>query len=176
MGDAMIYAHVTNGTPDQFGRPPALFVADGLWRDHRASGPIDTELALIDWYPVAESDRPAATGRATHDRSYSFDGQTVTVTWTERPWTADETEARRLAANHAAIAQAIDAAITQLDTLIAAPAVDTVPAGTLTAAQLSNIARAMRDAVQANRAGAQQVALILKRTIKLVRGDYDTVS
>lgn len=172
----MIYAHVTNGTPDQFGRPPALFLADGLWRDHRASGPIAAELALIDWYPVTETDRPADTAQATHDRSYSFDGTTVTVTWVQRPWTVEELEARRLAANQATIAAAIDAAISQLDTLIAAPAVDNVPAGTLTTAQLSNIARAMRDAVQANRAGAQQVALILKRTIKLVRGDYDTVS
>ena len=45
----------------------------------------------------------------------------------------------------------------------------------MTTAQLSNAMRTMRDFVQQNRNGAQQVALILKRTIKLVRGDYDTV-
>ena len=77
--------------------------------------------------------------------------------------------------NRPIIEAAITQALAQLDALIAAPAVDTVPAGTLTTAQLSAALRQMRDAVQANRAGAQQVAVTLKRTIRLVRGDFDDV-
>lgn len=78
--------------------------------------------------------------------------------------------------NRPIIEAAIVAALGELDALIAAPAVATVPGGTLTTAQLSNIVREMRDAVQANRAGAQKVAATLRRTIRLVRGDFDDVN
>jgi hypothetical protein len=78
--------------------------------------------------------------------------------------------------NKPTIEALIDSALVDLDTLIAAPAVATVPAGTLTVTQLSNAMREMRDAVQANRAGAQQIARQLKRTIRLVRGDFDDVN
>ena len=77
--------------------------------------------------------------------------------------------------NRPIIEAAIVAALAELDALIAAPAVATVPAGTLTTAQLSTAMREMRDAVQANRAGAQKVAATLKRTIRLVRGDFDGI-
>lgn len=169
----MTYAHVTDGTVDQFGNPPATAEVDGRWHDLRPRDP--DVLAIAGWYDVVETPRPADTDTTTHDVSYTFDGDSVNQTWTQRPWTVDELEQRRLAANAEAIGQAIAAAIAKLDTLIAAPALATVPAGTLTTAQLSTALRTLRDQAQATRAGAQDVALILKRTIKLVRGDYDTV-
>ena len=76
------------------------------------------------------------------------------------------------ATNRRTIEEAVVTALTQLDTLIAAPALTTIPAGTLTAADLSNRLRILRDEAQATRAGAQQVAQSLKRTIRLVRGDF----
>lgn len=72
------------------------------------------------------------------------------------------------------VVDAIADAIDLLDSLVAAPAVPEVPDGTLTTAQLSGAVRQMRDYVQQNRAGAQQVAATLKNTIRLVRGDFDT--
>lgn len=118
-------------------------------------------------------------------RSTVYDTETGTVTvsldgveQSSRPFTDDEAAlaaTMQEGANRSAIEAAIAEALTRLDQLIAAPAVDTVPAGTMTTAQLSNVARAMRDAVQANRAGAQEVALTLKRTIRLVRGDFDNI-
>lgn len=87
---------------------------------------------------------------------------------------AQDAEAER-EANRTAIDAGISTALTKLDTLIAAPALADVPTGTLTTAQLSNIVRALRDAGQANRAGAQDVARVLKQTIRLVRGDFDDI-
>ena len=77
--------------------------------------------------------------------------------------------------NRPIIESAITAALAELDALIAAPAVATVPDGTMNNAALSNAVRSMRDAVQQNRAGAQRVAATLKQTIRLVRGDFDGI-
>ena len=77
--------------------------------------------------------------------------------------------------NRDQIDQAITDALARLQQLVDAPAVPELPAGTMTTAVLSNALRQMRDAVQANRAGAQEVALTLKRVIRLVRGDFDDV-
>lgn len=71
------------------------------------------------------------------------------------------------------IARAIEQAIGRLDALAAAPALPEVPSGTLTTAQLSHVARELRGHVQANRSGAQEVAVILRNLIRLVRGDFD---
>lgn len=127
------------------------------------------------WFAVVDVPRPAETDTTTHDRSVELVANAPTVVWTARPWTVDELAARQQDTNRTAIDAAIVNALAELDTLIAAPAVDAVPAGTLTTAQLSNVARAMRDAVQQNRAGAQRVARTLKQTIRLVRGDFDGI-
>lgn len=82
-----------------------------------------------------------------------------------------------LAANQATVEAGITAALAQLDAIIAFPAVPTVPAGaTLTATQLTTVVNALRTAAQQNRAGIQDVALILKRLIRLVRGDFTGTS
>lgn len=77
--------------------------------------------------------------------------------------------------NESLLAQRITAALAELQTLIDYPAVPQVPTGTLTSAQISTVVRALRDAAQQNRAGAQQVAKTLRDTIRLVRGDFGTI-
>lgn len=62
--------------------------------------------------------------------------------------------------------------IALLDSLIAYPDVPAVPAGTLTTAQLSTVARALRDEVQANRQGAQRLAEQVRDLFRYIRGDF----
>jgi hypothetical protein len=73
------------------------------------------------------------------------------------------------------VEQRITEALAELDAIVNYPAVDTVPTGTLTTAQLSNVARAMRTAIHENRVGIQRVAALLHDTIRLVRGDFDNI-
>jgi hypothetical protein len=75
-------------------------------------------------------------------------------------------------ANKAQVEALIDGALSQLVTFMAFPDVATVPAGTMTTAQLSNNLRTVRDAVQQNRNGLRQLAQILKRTLRIVREDF----
>lgn len=77
--------------------------------------------------------------------------------------------------NASAIDTAITSALTELRNLVNAPALPDVPAGTMTTAQLSSALRTLRNEAQATRAGAQRVADILLKTIRLVRGDFDGV-
>lgn len=83
-----------------------------------------------------------------------------------------EEQAATAAGNHATIEQAITDALATLDTLIAANSIPQIPAGSRTLSQLTADVRAQRDANQATRAGAQDVARTLKRLIRLVRGDF----
>ena len=99
-----------------------------------------------------------------------------------RPLTSDEIDrlsaaeaADQAQANRSIVDDAITAALAQLQNLIDAPAVGDVPGGTMTTAQLSNVMRSMRDVIQQNRAGAQQIAQTLKHTIRLVRGDFEGI-
>lgn len=78
-------------------------------------------------------------------------------------------------ANASIVDQAITDALNQLQNLANAAALPTVPAGTMTTAQLSSAMRTLRDEAQATRAGAQQVARTLRQTIRLVRGDFDDI-
>ena len=75
--------------------------------------------------------------------------------------------------NKATIEQAIEASLVRLQELVDAPALPTPPNGTMTNAVLSDVVRSLRNHAQDTRAGAQEVALTLKRTIRLVRGDFD---
>lgn len=88
----MIYAHATGTAVDQVGSPPALAHDGTRWWDLRTLDP--ATLAACDWYPVAESPRPADTPTDTHAASYALTGATVTQTWTARPWTPDELAAQ----------------------------------------------------------------------------------
>ena len=150
-------------------------VDPGVWVVNLPLQPVPVQQST-GWYQVVSVDRPQNTLNETYDRTLVFDGNSVVESWDQRSKTPDELEQERLATNFSAIEAEIDSAIVQLDSLIAAPAVPTVQSGTMSTAQLSNTLRVMRDYIQENRAGAQQVALRLKQTIKLVRGDYDTVT
>jgi tellurite resistance protein len=107
------------------------------------------------------------TIRIDRNQVFDSDGNLVSEELIEVDITEEE--------NASIIDQAITAALAHLDDLIAAPALPTVPDGTLTTAQLSEIVRALRNHSQANRAGAQQIAKVLKQTIRLVRGDFDGI-
>ena len=88
----MIYAHVTAGTVDQVGTPPATGYAAGRWWDLRTLDP--AALAACSWLPVVETPRPDDTATTTTDPGWTVGTTTVTRTWTPRPWTAAELTAR----------------------------------------------------------------------------------
>jgi len=173
----MSYAYVTNNTVNaEAGRVPtsARRLDTGQWVLGLRDAPVDIQQAC-GWFAVTDTPRPADTGTATHDRSVELVDGTPTVVWTPRPWTTDEIAARQADTNRRTIDTALTNALAELQAIIDAPAVVEVPAGTMTTAQLSNAMRSMRDAVQANRAGAQRIAATLRHTIRYARGDYDGV-
>lgn len=137
---------------------------------------ITTDGELAGWQTLDDSaSRPADTATVTHTRTVQVVAGQASVVWVERNKSAEELESDRLSQNEQVVQDAISAAIARLDVLISAPPLPTPPAGTMNNATLSTTLRSLADYVQQNRNGAQDVALILKQTIKLVRGDYDTV-
>ena len=108
---------------------------------------------------------------ARHMQSVTQDGNTVT-TYMIDDRVVTEAEFNQDGLNELAVKDAITDALAQLDTLIAAPALTAVPSGTLTTAQLSNALRTLRNEAQQTRAGAQDIARTLKRTIRLVRSNF----
>lgn len=173
----MSYAYVTSDTIQSSGNtlPSAARRLDtGQWVLGLRDAPVSLQEAC-GWFTVTDTPRPTDTDTTTHDRSLELVGNVPTVVWTARPWTADELTARQADNNRTTIDQAITDALAELQAIVDAPAVADVPAGTLTTAQLSNGLRTMRDAVQANRAGAQRIARTLRHTIRLARGDYDGI-
>lgn len=97
----MTYALVIDNTiSDERGRPPVsarrldtgewvLDLPNAHWSRQRATG----------WWQVTDTARPADTATATYDRTVTLVDGTPTVTWVERPWTADELAARTAQAN-----------------------------------------------------------------------------
>ena len=155
--------------------PPAARRLDTqAWVLGLPDAPVELQQAC-GWFVVVDVPRPDDTPTTTHEQTVELVNAVPTVAWTPRPWTQGELDARQRITNRTTIDAAITAALADLDTLIAAPVVATVPAGTMNTAALSNAMRSMRDAVQANRAGAQRVATTLKQTIRLVRGDFDGI-
>lgn len=173
----MIYVLVTDSTIQSIGRLPngARRLDTGEWVLGLDTAPPEL-VAATGWYEMVDTARPADTDTTTHDRSVELIDGTPTVTWTERAKTTDEQDEETRQANRATIDQAITDALTELRNLVAAPAMPTVPEGTMTTAQLSTAMRTLRDQAQQNRAGAQKVAAILLKTIRLVRGDFDDVN
>ena len=167
-----MYALVINNTIEAVqGRLPRGADADGQWIE-----PVtEANAASCGWFPVVDVARPADTTTDTHDRTVQLVDGTPTVVWTQRAWTVDELAARQAEANRQTIDAAIAGALAELQQIIDGPTVATVPAGTLTTAQLSTGLRTLRDEVALNRAGVKRVAGTLRHTVRLVRGDYDAV-
>ena len=90
------YAHIaTDGTIGQVGRLPALWFDGTRWHDWRGEPSTwATQPADWGWLPVVESPRPDDTATTTHDRDVELVAGVPTVTWTARPWTAEELAAQ----------------------------------------------------------------------------------
>lgn len=173
----MTYAHITDSVIQAVGRLPQS--ARRLDTQEWVLGLADATVTLREacgWFPVTDTTRPEDTATTTHDRTVELVAGVPTVVWTERPKTQAELDAEQETANRTTIDQAITDALTRLQELVDAPAIPAVPNGTMTNAVLSDVVRALRDHAQDTRAGAQEVALTLRRTIRLVRGDYDGTS
>ncbi len=125
------------------------------------------------WYEVVPAERPTDDDTHTHIHSISLVEGVPTLVWARQPRSDADINERRLDANHRSIDKAIVAALQQLQQIIDAPPVADVPDGTLTAAQLSNGLRQIRNAVQANRDAVQVIARTLRQAIRLLRSDFD---
>ena len=99
-----LYAHTTDGTIDQIGALPALWLGPTRWHDWRGDPATwATQPADWGWLPVTEVPRPADTAETTSDPApvALVDG-VPTQQWTVRPWTAEELADRAEAAQHEA--------------------------------------------------------------------------
>ena len=91
-----LYAHTTDGTIDQVGALPALWLGPTRWHDWRGEPATwATQPADWGWLPVVETPRPADTETTTSDPApvALIDG-VPTQQWTVRPWTAEELAAQ----------------------------------------------------------------------------------
>ena len=91
-----LYAHTTDGTIDQIGALPALWLGPTRWHDWRGDPATwATQPADWGWLPVVETPRPADTATHTSDPApvALVDG-VPTQQWTVRPWTAEELAAQ----------------------------------------------------------------------------------
>ena len=178
----MAYAHVTAGTIDAIGQPPDVVFYGGRWYDLRTRDP-DT-LATVGWLPVTETPRPADTATTTHDYSVTLVAGVPTETWTPRPWTQAELNARAAEANRQQLEADTGADLTKLSDAIAALALllgDATTVGSirawkapitntanLTGAQGKALADLLIQAVQSNRKVARQTLRLAKAMV----GDY----
>lgn len=127
-----LYALVTGGVVQAVaGGPPdsARRLDTGQWVLGLSDAPQELRRAC-GWYEVVGTPRPADTATTTHDRSYEWDGVTVTETWTERPKTQDELDAETAEVKRLELdrAIAVNSAATELDALNAlTPHVDGDP-------------------------------------------------
>ena len=90
----MIYALVQDAAIVQVGALPQLWFDGTRWHDWRDLDTAATDPAMSGWLPVTDAARPADTATATTDYSVDLVAGTPTVTWTPRPWTAEELAAR----------------------------------------------------------------------------------
>lgn len=172
----MTYALVTDNTIQSIGRLPnsARRLDNGAW----VMGLADATQELREatgWYEVVDANRPADTATTTYGRSVELVDGAPTVVWTERDKTPEELTGETRQANQTTINQAITDALAELRTMRDYASLPVAPAGTHTTEQLSNYIRALRDEAQTNRDGIQRVCETLIGTIRLVRGDFDSV-
>ena len=109
-----LYAHTTDGTIDQVGALPALWLGPTRWHDWRGDPETwATQPADWGWQPVVETPRPADTATHTSDPApVALVAGVPTQQWTVRPWTAEELAAR---AEQAARFDSIDARLARIE-------------------------------------------------------------
>jgi hypothetical protein len=107
-----MYAHVTAGTVDSVGQPPQLVFQDGRWWDLRDRDP--ATLALVGWYPVTESPKPADTASTKWTPLFTLNGATVIQSWVEVSKTPEEIAADVAEANRISIEAKVTQALTDL--------------------------------------------------------------
>lgn len=112
----MLYAHVTNGTVDQVGIPPATAYAEGRWWDLRTLAP--AALTATGWLEVTETARPADTATQTSDMTWTLTGGKAVQTWTVRAKTQAEKDADTRTTNQGTLTAQAVAAITANETWI----------------------------------------------------------
>lgn len=113
----MTYALVQENTIALVGALPDLWHDGTRWWDFRQ--PSGELLTSLGWLPVVETPRPTDTATDTHDYSVEFVGGVPTVTWTPRPWTADELVQREYEANRVALREDTATELIKLDEAIA---------------------------------------------------------
>jgi len=111
-----MYAHVTNGVVDAVGSPPQLVEQDGRWWDLRDRDL--ATLALVGWFPVTETARPADTATTTWEPVFTPGDGDVDQSWSEVPKTPEQIEAEGNAVAQATIEQALSDALVTLQTII----------------------------------------------------------
>lgn len=108
----MRFVHVTAGTVDMEGVPPATGYAAGRWWDLRTLDA--TALTACGWFPLVETGRPADTPTTTTDRTVANLAGAWTETWTVRAWTTEELSANSARDARAALRTELVAAIAWL--------------------------------------------------------------
>jgi len=135
-----MFAHVTNGTVDSVGHPPALAYDGTRWWDLRTLDLVT--LATVGWFPVTEVTRPADTASTTWDVAYTLNGSVVVQSWVERPKTAEEIAAALAASNSNTIRQLLTDTLPALETITNTTNANMT--GNTAAAAIKDEARAIR--------------------------------
>jgi len=100
-----MYAHVTNGLVDSVGNPPQLVEQDGRWWDLRDRNLVT--LALVGWFPVTETAKPADTATTTWEPVFTPGDGDVDQSWSEVPKTPEQLQAELEQTNRQTIEQAL---------------------------------------------------------------------
>ena len=113
-----LYAHTTDGTIDQIGALPALWLGPTRWHDWRGDPETwATQPADWGWQPVTEVPRPADTETHTSDPApVALVAGVPTQQWTVRPWTEAELAAQAAAAQYEADRLTVRQIVTNLQT------------------------------------------------------------
>ena len=138
----MIYAHLTNGTVDQVGTPPATAYAESRWWDLRTLDP--ASLTQAGWVEVTENPRPADTATTTSDMTWTLTGGKAVQTWTVRAKTAGELDADIAATNNTTIREQARTALTGNRTFLAVAA----PTNAQVGAQVKALTRQMNGLIR----------------------------
>ena len=111
-----MYAHTTDGTIDQVGALPALWLGPTRWHDWRGEPETwATQPADWGWLPVVEVPRPADTETTTSDPApVALVAGVPTQQWTVRPWAEAELAAKAEQAAYAAQRATVKAIINDL--------------------------------------------------------------